>query len=123
MTQSHLIAQAQEWMAQSDVDGWLLYDYRGMNPFLPLVVGPLSMVTRPVLLFVPAEGEAALLAHHVDTGRFSDFDGRIVGYTGRDSLIALLGELLNGSGGWLWSTRQWPRCPASRGWTRARWRW
>ena len=35
MTQAHLITQAQKWMAQSDVDGWLLYDYRGMNPFLP----------------------------------------------------------------------------------------
>ncbi len=96
MTQSHLIAQAQEYMAQSDVDGWLLYDYRGMNPFLPLVVGPLSMVTRPVLLFVPAEGEAALLAHHVDTGRFSDFEGRLAGYTGRDSLLTHLAELLKG---------------------------
>ena len=96
MTQSHLIAQAQEWMAQSDVDGWLLYDYRGMNPFLPLVVGPLSMVTRPVLLFVPAEGEAALLAHHVDTGRFTEYDGRVVGYTGRDSLLTHLAELLSG---------------------------
>ena len=83
-------------MGQSDVDGWLLYDYRGMNPFLPLVLGPLAMVTRPVFLFVPAEGEATLLAHHVDGGRFSEYDGRIVGYTGRDTLLAHLGEALKG---------------------------
>ncbi len=96
MTQGHLIAQAQEYMAQSDVDGWLLYDYRGMNPFLPLVIGPLAMVTRPVLLFIPAEGESMLLAHHVDTGRFAGYDGRIVGYTGRELLLNHLGEALEG---------------------------
>ena len=97
MSKTHMLSQAQEYMAESDVDGWLLYDYRGMNPFFAQVMGRLSMVTRPVFLFVPANGGAVLLTHHVDGGRFSGLDERIVEYTGRDSLLMSLGEVLKGS--------------------------
>ena len=97
MSKTHLLSQAQEYMAQLGVDGWLLYDYRGMNPFFAQVMGRLSMVTRPVFLFAPANGEAVLLTHHVDGGRFSGLDQRVVEYTGRDSLLMSLGEVLKGS--------------------------
>ena len=97
MSKTHLLSQAQEYMAQSGVDGWLLYEYRGMNPFFSQVTGRLSMITRPVFLFVPANGEAVLLTHHVDGGRFSGLEERIVEYTGRDSLLMSLGEVLKGS--------------------------
>lgn len=98
MTRKDLFAQAQEYMAQSGVDGWLLYDYRGMNPFFALVMGSVEMITRPALLYVPRDGDPVLLTHHVDAGRFSPDEQRIVGYTGRDSLMALLREELKGSG-------------------------
>ncbi len=55
-------------MAQSGVDGWLLYDYRQSNPIFHQVLGPLSMVTRPAFLFIPVRGDAVLLVHHVDLG-------------------------------------------------------
>ena len=97
MTKANLLSQAQEYMAQSDVDGWLVYDYRGMNPFFAQVMGPVSMITRPAMLYVPRQGEVVLLTHHVDSGRFSQGDQRIVEYTGRDSLLVRLGEALKGS--------------------------
>ena len=97
MSKTHLLSQAQEYMAQSGVDGWLLYEYRGMNPFFSQVMGRLCMVTCPVFLFVPANGEAVLLMHHVDGGRFSGLEEQIVEYTGRDSLLMSLGEVLKGS--------------------------
>ena len=74
MTRRDLILQAQEYMAGSDVDCWLVYDYRGMNPFFAQVMGPVSMITRPAMLYVPREGSPVLLTHHVDSGRF--FAGR-----------------------------------------------
>ena len=46
---------------------------------------------------MPANGEAVLLTHHVDGGRFSGLDERVVEYTGRDSLLMSLGEVLKGS--------------------------
>ena len=97
MTNPQALTQAQEYMAQSGVDGWLLYDYRQSNPFFSQALGPLSMVTRPAFLFVPVKGEALLLAHHVDLGRFSHLEYRRVGYTGRASLLDHLRRILAGS--------------------------
>ena len=97
MTNPQALTQAQEYMAQSGVDGWLLYDYRQSNPFFSQALGPLSMVTRPAFLFVPVEGNALLLAHHVDLGRFSHLEFRRVGYTGRASLLDHLRRILAGS--------------------------
>ena len=94
MTNQHVLLQAQQYMAQSGMDGWLLYDYRQSNPFLSLVLGPLLMVTRPAFVFVPVRGEALLLVHHVDLGRFSHLGHRIIEYTGHTSLIDHLGQLL-----------------------------
>ena len=47
MATAQLLSQAQEYMAQSGVDGWLLYEYRGMNPFFSQVMGRLSMSPAP----------------------------------------------------------------------------
>ena len=97
MSRKDLFAQAQEYMAQSDVDGWLLYDYRGMNPFFAQVLGPVSMITRPALLYVPRMGEPLLITHHVDSGRFTEDGLRVVGYTGRETLLSCLAETLEGA--------------------------
>ena len=42
-----VIAQAQEYMTDRDLAGWLLYDYRGLNPIFWDTVGTISNVTRP----------------------------------------------------------------------------
>jgi len=97
MTNQNILLQAQEFMASSGVDGWLLYDYRQSNPFYLQVLGPLSMVTRPAFFFVPVSGDALLLVHHVDLGRFSHLGHRKIGYTGHSSLLEHLGEMLMGS--------------------------
>ena len=63
--------QTQEYMAAQGLEGWLLYDYRGMNPIFWDLVGPISNVTRPCWLWVPAHGEPRLLVSYVDQGRFA----------------------------------------------------
>lgn len=67
--------QAQEYMAGAEVDGWLVYDYRGLNPIFAETIGAaeggLSHVTRPVWLWIPAKGEARILASFVDQSRFT----------------------------------------------------
>ena len=87
VTDRHMLFEAQEYMAKSKLDGWLLYDYRQLNPFFQLVLGPLPMVTRPALLFIPARGDAVLLVHNVDLGRFSNLSHRRMEYTSQASLL------------------------------------
>ena len=74
MSMQATIDQAQEYMAGADVGGWLVYDYRGLNPIFAETVGAvggLSHVTRPVWLWIPARGDARLLASFVDQSRFT----------------------------------------------------
>ena len=56
MSIQEVIEQAQEYMQGNDVDGWLLYDYRGLNPIFADTVGRVGHVTRPVWLWIPASG-------------------------------------------------------------------
>jgi Xaa-Pro aminopeptidase len=65
------IAQAQEFMASRDVDGWLLYDYRGMNPIFWDTVGHIPNVTRPCWLWIPAKGLPHMVVSFVDQSRFT----------------------------------------------------
>ncbi|MDP6511973.1 MAG: hypothetical protein QF878_02110, partial [SAR202 cluster bacterium] len=66
-----VIAQAQEYMKDREIAGWLLYDYRGLNPIFWDTVGPISNVTRPCWLWIPADGDPQLLVSFVDQGRFT----------------------------------------------------
>ena len=89
-----VVEQAQEYMAAHPVDGWLIYDYQGMNPTLAAVAGPAHNVTRPVFALVPPSGKPLLLAHAVDEGRFDLPGWDVRRYTGQSGLHAQLRALL-----------------------------
>jgi Xaa-Pro dipeptidase len=48
------------------VDGWLLFDFRGINPILAAVVGPEVVGSRRAYVFLPKNGIPAALVHAVD---------------------------------------------------------
>ena len=62
------MARLQAAVQAAGLDGWLIYDFRGLNPFATqlLQTGP-AMLTRRWFLFVPARGPATLI-HHVIEG-------------------------------------------------------
>ena len=65
-----MISQAQEYMQENEIDGWLLYDYRGMNPILWDAIGYISNVTRPCWLWIPANSDPKFIVSFVDQNRF-----------------------------------------------------
>ena len=69
-TISRIVCQAKECMIPRDIDGWLLYDYRGMNPIFWETIGYIPNVTRPCWLWIPAKGDPKLLVSQVDQNRF-----------------------------------------------------
>jgi Xaa-Pro aminopeptidase len=93
-----VIAQAQEYMRGQGIVGWLLYDYRGMNPIFWDTVGRIPNVTRPCWLWVPAQGEPRLLVSYVDQGRFVHLGIATTLFVSRQQMTALLDELLSGAG-------------------------
>ena len=66
-----VIEQAQEYLQAQGLCGWLLYDYRNMNPIFWDTVGAVEHVTRPCWLWIGAEGAPRLLVSFVDQGRFA----------------------------------------------------
>lgn len=48
------------------VDGWLLFDFRGINPIMAAVVGPEVVGSRRAFVYVPRDGEPTALVHAVD---------------------------------------------------------
>ncbi len=91
------IANAQEHLKASDIDGWLLYDYRGMNPIFWETVGPVPNVTRPCWLWVPATGSPKLLVGFVDQGRFGHLGIETALFAGREQMVESLRDLLSGA--------------------------
>lgn len=85
---------ARAFMRAEGLPGWLIYDYLGCNPILNRVAAASGHVTRPVFLFVPADGPAQLLTHHVDAGKFADAGIDAVIYRSRASLETALRDTL-----------------------------
>jgi hypothetical protein len=48
------------------VDGWLLFDFRGINPIMAAVVGPEIVGSRRAYVYVPRDGAPVALVHAVD---------------------------------------------------------
>ena len=71
MNQRRVYQDAQEFLTREELPGWLIHDYRGSNPIFRQVVTPSGHVTRPCLLYIPAQGVPTLLVHHVDAGKFA----------------------------------------------------
>ena len=100
MTQTtidRVVRDAQEYLKAEDISGWLLYDYRGMNPIFWETVGHIPHVTRPCWLWVPSQGEARLLVSFVDQGRFAHLGLPTTLFVSRADMTAGLAELLRGA--------------------------
>jgi Xaa-Pro aminopeptidase len=63
---------ARSHMRENNIDGWLLYDFRGSNPVFWRAFGETRLTTRRNFLYVPAEGEPTCLVHGIDNLLFAD---------------------------------------------------
>ena len=90
---------AREYLDNIGIAGWLTRDYRYTNPIFFAALGyePPNL-TRPVWLWIPADGNPRVLAHDVDANRF-DRDGfEITAYSSRDSMVSEMKSMLPISG-------------------------
>ena len=94
MLSSQVVVQAQEYMASHQLAGWLIHSYRGSNPLFSELLGPTSMLTRPCFLYIPSDGSAEILGHHVDAGALEHSGLAPTTYRDRPSMIALLEKFL-----------------------------
>ena len=90
--------EARLFLQSDGIDGWLTRDYRYTNPVFEAALGRrVERLTRPVWLWIPANGEPQLLAHEVDIEHFSSDSPRVTAYGNRLQMIAGLKAGLRGS--------------------------
>src|SRR5512144_1694370 len=82
------------------LDGWLLYDFRGLNPIAADVTGVLRqgghLATRRWYYLIPAEGAPRALVHAIEPHSLAHLPGQTLKYSGRQELEQALPVLLRG---------------------------
>jgi Xaa-Pro dipeptidase len=92
----HRLSAIQPAIRTEGLDGWLLYDFKGLNPIALRVAGiPADrFVSRRWACFIPAAGEPRWIAHAIEAGGLVDLAPDIATYVSwqswRDGLAALL---------------------------------
>jgi Xaa-Pro aminopeptidase len=91
------IAAIQAALAADDLDGWLLYDFRGSNPIAVGLAGLAGVhTTRRWFYFIPRAGAPRKLVHAIEAGTLAALPGDTWRYAGRRELEAGVGRLIDG---------------------------
>ncbi|MBI3491298.1 MAG: aminopeptidase P family protein [Acidobacteria bacterium] len=94
------VAAVQAALRADGLDGWLLYDFRGLNPIAADVTGVNRqgghLATRRWYYLIPATGEPRALVHKIEKDSLAHLPGSAERYAGRDQLEAGLRRLLAG---------------------------
>lgn len=78
MLDSERLAAIQRVMASlaEPVDGWLLFDFRGINPIMAAVAGGEVVGSRRQYLFIPRSGAPTAVVHAIDAEMWRDWPSR-----------------------------------------------
>ena len=77
-------------------DGWLLFDFHGLNPIAGRVVNVRGLGTRRYFVWLPKSGKPVALAHKIELTPFTGFPGEIRPYAAWRELHDALTGLLKG---------------------------
>jgi Xaa-Pro dipeptidase len=93
------LPEVQSAIRELGLDGWLLYDFRGLNVLARRVLGfgADKHLTRRWFYFVPAQGQPKKLVHRIETSALSDFPGETSVYLKWQELEAGVKSLVAGS--------------------------
>ena len=83
-------------LADAGADGWLLYDFHGLNPVARRVLGLTGLNTRRLFVLLPADGEPVAVAHRIELQPLEEFPGRIVPYSRWEELHEALAAIVKG---------------------------
>ena len=68
MLSPETLPTVQRALADAGVDGWLLYDFRGLNPIAGAMLRLEGMTTRRAFAFVPTRGTPVAMMHAIEQG-------------------------------------------------------
>lgn len=96
MAGSFVLEDAQAFLRDRQLDGWLLEDFQHNNPIFWEIVGGRRHTTRRAFLLIPPAGTPRFLLHMIDAERLSDLGWPIDVYLSRSDQESRLRALLHG---------------------------
>ncbi len=80
------------------LDGWLLYDFHGLNPVAVGMLELPGMTTRRFFVYIPRDGSPVAITHAIEQGPWAGWPDkwRKEKYSSWRALESLLAELVNG---------------------------
>jgi Xaa-Pro aminopeptidase len=92
------LADVQSALADADLDGWLIFDFHGLNPVATGMLPREGMGTRRIFVLVPRTGVPVALTHAIEQGPWkswpADWEKKI--YSGWRELESQLKEIVDG---------------------------
>lgn len=71
MLTTETLDAVQAAIAQAGADGWLLYDFRGINPIAKSLLRLEGLASRRVFAWVPARGTPVAITHAIEPGTWA----------------------------------------------------
>ena len=91
------IREVQEQLRQGNLDGWLLYDFQGLNPIAKKLVGlQAGLLTRRWYYWIPDRGEPCFLCHRIEQFGFSSLNTQVRTFKSWQEMIESLKQMLEG---------------------------
>src|SRR5690349_6556585 len=93
------LSEVQSAIQQQGLDGWLLYDFRGLNVLARRVLGMPNeaMLSRRWFYFIPAKGEPRKLVHRIESHALDAWPGNATPYLRWQELEAGVQTLVAGA--------------------------
>jgi Xaa-Pro aminopeptidase len=90
------LGEVQAFLRESKLDGWLLFDFRGMNPFIKRIVAleGKGLLTRRWFVWIPSHGEPSVTVHAIEHGSFPETGFATSSYSSREDLKEKLRQTL-----------------------------
>lgn len=67
------LPELQHALSDAQLDGWLLFDFRGLNPVAAGMLGLKGMVTRRIFAFVPRMGAPIAITHAIEQAPWAEW--------------------------------------------------
>ena len=90
------LAAVRDTLAELGADGWLLFDFHGLNPIASRLVGATGMGTRRLFVLLPRSGPPVAVAHRIELDSIAGFPGEVQPYAAWRELHEVLRPLVAG---------------------------
>jgi Xaa-Pro dipeptidase len=98
MLTRELLPALQSALADERLDGWLLYDFHGLNPVALGMLELRGMTTRRIFVYIPRTGAPVAITHAIEQGPWANWprEWKKEIYSGWRALESALSRLVSG---------------------------